>query len=91
MKFLYYLSYILWVPFTLVGAVFTIIGDLIDGIADTIHDCTTYKVWLVLHKRAYYKREAELAKKQVGMSFWPFSPEETKRMLNPNNNKDATK
>lgn len=91
MRFWYYFSHILWWPVAGVGLVFSVIGAMLGTLGDIIHDHTTYTAWLVLHKRAFLKREAELAKKQVGMSFWPFSPEETKRMLNPNTNKDATK
>ena len=51
MKFLYCASYILTAPFWALGWLFYWPAIFFISIGDLIHDQTTYRAWLVLHKR----------------------------------------
>ncbi len=51
MKLLYWISFIpLW-PFYVVGILCAGLAFLCEMAAGLIHDETTYRIWLVLHKR----------------------------------------
>ena len=58
MKTLYYASYVLSAPFYAVAWVLYGASWMINGIGDAIHDATTCKAWLVLHRRACSKPNA---------------------------------
>ena len=57
MKFLYYASYVLSAPFFAVSWVFLMSSYLICWIGNTIHEGTTYRAWLVLHRRECSNRQ----------------------------------
>lgn len=45
------LSYVLWMPFQIIAATLFGIGWVVESVAGFIHDQTTYRAWLVLHRR----------------------------------------
>jgi hypothetical protein len=51
MKFLYWLSFLLTAPFWGVAWVFYGIAWTLNHLGDTIHDLTTFRIWLILHRR----------------------------------------
>ena len=52
MKILYYLSYVPTAPFYALAWMLYGMAWALQWIGDTIHDLTTYRAWLVLHRRA---------------------------------------
>lgn len=51
MRLIYWLSYIPTAPFWAVGWVLYGASYALTYIGNTIHDATTYRAWLVLHRR----------------------------------------
>ncbi len=56
MKALYYLSYVLSAPFWALSWVCFGVAFGLCAIGGFLHDLTTYRAWLVLHRRECAKR-----------------------------------
>ena len=59
MRLLYYLSYIPTAPFWAVGWMLYGASWALTHIGNVIHDATTYRAWLVLHRRECERLQAQ--------------------------------
>ena len=65
MRLLYWLSYVPTAPFWAAGWVLYGVSYALTHIGNVLHDATTYRAWLVLHRRECERLQAQRSNNKV--------------------------